>query len=160
MLENNATTLWEHWAYSDNTYSHNHPMFGSVSQWFYNWLGGIQPHPAAIGFDQIIIRPQIPIDLQWVNCSYDSIRGKITSNWRKADNSIIMDINIPANTEATVYLPRKNNTEIHNIQSGKYHFVLPYVYTSSRVISEIPCQIDLWVARVFFNASIPASVNW
>ena len=37
-----ATTLWEHWAYDDNTFSHNHPMFGSVSQWFYNWLGGIE----------------------------------------------------------------------------------------------------------------------
>jgi len=150
MLENGATTLWEHWAYSDNTFSHNHPMFGSVSQWFYNWLGGIQPHPAAIGFDQIIIRPQIPNDLQWVNCSYESIRGKITSNWRKADNSIIMDIHIPANTEATVYLPCsnpgsikennipvdrvpgvefervENNAAIYTIQSGKYHFVLPY----------------------------------
>ena len=150
MLENGATTLWEHWAYSDNTFSHNHPMFGSVSQWFYRWLGGIQPHPDAIGFDRIIIRPQIPSDLKWANCSYDSIRGKITSNWRKTDNSIIMDIKIPANTVATVYLPCsnpetikennisvglapcvefercENNTAIYNIQSGKYHFTLPY----------------------------------
>ena len=150
MLENGATTLWEHWAYSANTFSHNHPMFGSVSQWFYNWLGGIQPHPDAIGFDRIIIRPQIPSDLQWVNCSYDSIRGKITSNWRKTDNSIIMDIEIPANTEATVHLPCsnpeaikennilaskvagiefercENNASIYDIQSGKYHFILPY----------------------------------
>lgn len=150
MLENDATTLWEHWAYSDNTFSHNHPMFGSVSQWFYRWLGGIQPHPDAIGFDRIIIRPHIPHDLKWVNCSYNSIRGKITSNWRKTDNSIIMDIKIPANTVATVYLPCsnpetikendisaglapgiefercENNTAIYTIQSGKYHFTLPY----------------------------------
>ncbi|HEY5481646.1 MAG TPA: family 78 glycoside hydrolase catalytic domain, partial [Verrucomicrobiae bacterium] len=34
MLENGATTLWEHWEFSDNTFSHNHPMFGSVSEWF------------------------------------------------------------------------------------------------------------------------------
>jgi alpha-L-rhamnosidase len=153
MLENGATTLWEHWAYSDNTFSHNHPMFGSVSQWFYRWLGGIQPHPDAIGFDRIVIRPQIPADLKWVNCSYDSIRGKITSNWRKTNNSIIMDIKIPANTAATVYLPCsnpetikesnisaglapgikfvrcKNSTTIYNIQSGKYHFTLPYKLT-------------------------------
>jgi alpha-L-rhamnosidase len=101
-------------------------MFGSVSQWFYNWLGGIQPHPDAVGFDRIIIAPQIPNDLQWVNCSYDSIRGKITSNWRKNGNSLIMDIEIPVGAEAAVYLPYKNKTEIRNIQSGKYHFVLPY----------------------------------
>ena len=150
MLENGATTLWEHWKYSDNTFSHNHPMFGSVSQWFYNWLGGIQPDPDAIGFDRIIIRPQIPDDLQWVNCSYDSIRGKITSNWRKTGNCIIMDIEIPANSTAAVYLPCgnpetikendiaanhaqgvefvrcENNASIYNIQSGAYHFALPY----------------------------------
>ena len=35
MLENDATTLWEHWAGSDNTYSHSHPMFGSISAWFF-----------------------------------------------------------------------------------------------------------------------------
>jgi alpha-L-rhamnosidase len=126
MLENGATTLWEHWKFSDNTYSHNHPMFGSVSQWFYNWLGGIQPHPDAVGFDRIIIRPQIPDDLQWVNCSYNSVRGRITSNWRKTGDSLIMDIEIPVSTTATVYLPYKNNTEIRNIKSGKYQFVLPY----------------------------------
>jgi len=150
MLENGATTLWEHWAYSDNTFSHNHPMFGSVSQWFYRWLGGIQPHRDAIGFDRIIIMPQISNDLEWVNCSYDSIRGKITSKWRKTGNLIVMDIKIPANTTATVYLPCgkpeaikengisagralgvefvrcQNNSATYNIQSGKYHFTLPY----------------------------------
>ncbi len=150
MLENGATTLWEHWAFSDNTFSHNHPMFGSVSQWFYNWLGGIQAHPDAIGFDRIIIRPQIPKDLAWVNCSYDSVRGKITSHWQKTDQTILMDIEIPVNTEATVYLPCsdpetvkennipvnqvpgvtfescKDNVSIYRVQSGQYHFVLPY----------------------------------
>ncbi len=150
MLENGATTLWEHWAYSDNTFSHSHPMFGSVSQWFYNWLGGIQAHPEAIGFDRIIIRPQIPKDLEWVNCSYDSVRGKITSRWRKTDRDLIMDIDIPANTVATVYLPctrpetiRENNipvdqaagvefkrvegnASVYRVQSGRYQFSLPY----------------------------------
>jgi len=161
MLENDATTLWEHWKYSDNTFSHNHPMFGSVSQWFYNWLGGIGPHPDAIGFDRIIIRPQIPNDLEWVNCSYDSIRGKITGNWRKTENSLIVDIEIPVGTAATVYLPCgrpeaikennitankalgvefvrcENNASIYNVQSGKYHFVLPYGLFEPFILKQI-----------------------
>ena len=49
MLAGGATTLWEHWEGSDNTYSHNHPMFGPVSEWFYKVLGGIRPDPAAVG---------------------------------------------------------------------------------------------------------------
>ncbi len=50
MLANNATTLWEHWALSESTYSHNHPMFGSISEWFFKWLGGIQPDPGGCRF--------------------------------------------------------------------------------------------------------------
>ena len=117
MLENGATTLWEHWKGSDDTYSQNHPMFGSVSQWFYHWLGGIQPDPAAIGFDQIIIRPQIPATLNWVNCNYNSVRGRIVSNWKRQGDQLIMDITIPANTRATIYVPAVDATFV--TESGK-----------------------------------------
>jgi alpha-L-rhamnosidase len=105
MLANGATTLWEHWAINDNTFSHNHPMFGSVSQWFYNWLGGIQPGVGAKGFDKIIIRPETRCSLRWVNCSYKSVKGKIVSNWIKKDGGLVMHIEIPVNTSAEVYFP-------------------------------------------------------
>lgn len=105
MLANGATTLWEHWAFSDNTCSHSHPMFGSVSQWFINWLGGIQPHPGAVGFDRIIIRPQTVPDLQWVKCSYNSVRGRIVSNWSRERGRLIFEIIVPATTTAEVYVP-------------------------------------------------------
>ena len=81
MLENDATTLWEHWDGSDNTFSHNHPMFGSISAWFFRWLGGIQAADDAVGFDRIVIRPQVVAGLEWVKCSHRSIRGMIESNW-------------------------------------------------------------------------------
>ncbi|MGB2906690.1 MAG: family 78 glycoside hydrolase catalytic domain [Candidatus Aminicenantaceae bacterium] len=117
MLKQGATTLWEHWEFSDNTYSHNHPMFGSVSQWFYNWLGGIQADAQAVGFDNVIIRPQIIADLQWVKCSYDSVRGKITSNWYKKEGSLFFEVQIPVNAEATVYLPSLKDSRI--FESGR-----------------------------------------
>jgi len=117
MLEHGATTLWEHWGFSDNTYSHNHPMFGSVSQWFYNWLGGIQTAPEAVGFDKIVIRPQVMDDLQWVECSYNSVRGEITSSWYKKEGNIFFKIHIPVNAEAAVHLPRPINSQIY--ENGK-----------------------------------------
>ncbi len=61
MLKGGATTLWEHWSFSDSTFSHNHPMFGSVSEWFYKWVGGIQLADDAVGFDKIVICPQIEL---------------------------------------------------------------------------------------------------
>lgn len=111
MLARDATTLWEHWEYSDNTFSHNHPMFGSVSEWFYHWLGGIQPAPDAVGFNHIVVRPQFIKDLDWVRCTYRSIRGPIHSHWRREGNEIKLSLEIPVKSRATVTLPA-NATEV------------------------------------------------
>jgi alpha-L-rhamnosidase len=112
MLKNGATTLWEHWEYSDNTFSHNHPMFGSVSQWMMQWLGGIQPETASVGFDRIVVRPQMPKDLDWVKSHYDSIRGRIVSNWQRREDSVRFEIEIPVNTQARVVLPVDEHSSI------------------------------------------------
>jgi alpha-L-rhamnosidase len=112
MLENGATTLWEHWEFSDNTFSHSHPMFGSVSQWFYNWLGGIQPAPDAKGFDSIIIRPQPVPGLDWVRASHRTVRGNIVSNWRREKDRIVLDVEIPVGSSALVYLPAERAEQI------------------------------------------------
>jgi len=112
MLEKGATTLWEHWAFSDNTFSHNHPMFGSVSEWFYGWLGGIQPHPDAVGFDCIVIRPQIIAGIDWVDASHRCARGLIVSRWRKSGGTITMDVAIPPNTRATIHVPAQRLEDV------------------------------------------------
>lgn len=105
MLANGATTLWEHWEFSDNTFSHNHPMFGSVSEWFYKGLAGINPAPNAIGFDNILIRPQTVNGLDWVKASYNSVRGKIVSEWKRENGKLMVKIIIPANVSARISIP-------------------------------------------------------
>lgn len=112
MLKNGATTLWEHWEYSDNTFSHNHPMFGSVSQWMMQWLGGIQPESDSASFDRIVVRPQTPNGLDWVKSHYDSFRGRIVSNWRRSDDSVRFEIEIPVNTQARVALPVEEHSSV------------------------------------------------
>lgn len=103
MLESGATTLWETWKYSDNTYSQNHPMFGSVGEWMYQSLAGI--NPAAAGFNKILIKPQPAGDLTWVNSSYQSVNGKIVSNWKREGDTFTLQVSIPANTTAEVCIP-------------------------------------------------------
>jgi alpha-L-rhamnosidase len=105
MLEKGATTLWEHWEFSDNTYSHNHPMFGSVSEWFFKALAGIQPAPDAVGFDRILIKPQPVGDLKWARATYHSVRGPVSSAWEKTDGQFKLRVTIPANATATVHVP-------------------------------------------------------
>ncbi len=116
MLANGATTLWEHWALSENTYSHNHPMFGSISEWFFKWLGGIQPDPEAVGFDRIVIRPQLVEGVEWVRSSYRSVRGEIVSNWSRTREVIEWQITIPVNATATIFLRADS---LDQIQEGR-----------------------------------------
>ena len=105
MLENGATTLWETWAASDDVYSQNHPMFGSVSEWFFTCLGGIRPEQQAVGFDRFRIEPSVTGDLEWVDTTYESVRGTISSRWRVADGQLRLDLEIPVNTQAVVQIP-------------------------------------------------------
>jgi len=105
MLKNDASTMWEVWHFSDNTYSHNHSMFGTVSAWFFSALAGIKPNPSAQGFDRIVIQPQVVGDLTWVNSNYNTIRGKVVSNWSVKQNTLRLEVSIPPNTSATVFVP-------------------------------------------------------
>ncbi len=62
-LDEGATTLWEQW---DGGASRNHIMFGHISAWFYQVLGGIMPDPEAVGFKHFTIKPQLLGDVTWV----------------------------------------------------------------------------------------------
>ena len=101
-LEQGATTLWEQW---NGTESRNHIMFGDISAWFYKALAGINLDPAAPGFKHIIIKPHLVGDLTSAKASYDSVRGRIVSDWKIKDGRFDLTVTIPANTTATVYVP-------------------------------------------------------
>lgn len=115
MLKNGATTLWEHWEFSDNTFSHNHPMFGTVSTWFFNWLAGIQAHPRAKGFDRFYIRPQPVEGITWVKADYMSARGAIRVFWERDKEEFVLKITIPPNTRAQVFIPTSDYESIREI---------------------------------------------
>jgi len=115
MLSKGATTLWESWEYPDNAPSQNHPMFGSIDEWFYRSLLGI--NPAAPGFERITIKPQPAGDLTWAKGSYESIKGKIESDWKIEGGKFILRIAVPGNTTATVWIKCKDANAIK--ESGK-----------------------------------------
>ena len=154
MLDRGATTLWEHWQFSDNTFSHNHPMFGSVSQWLYNWPGGIEPAPDAVAFDKFTVQPQFLKGLDWVRCTYRSVRGPVMCDWKRENATVALDLRVPVNTTATLILPAGVITENgrplleskgvkivsdrvghsnFKLESGQYHFLFQSGTQQSRV---------------------------
>lgn len=116
MIDRGATTIWETWKESDNTFSNCHPMFGSVSGWFYRWLGGIQPVSA--GFEKVRIAPFVPGNgLNYVKAAYKTPYGYIRSEWEKSTSGEIKyKITVPEGTTAEfkALAPVKEKAEIMN----------------------------------------------
>ena len=112
MISKGATTMWELWngdTADSGMNSRNIVMLiGDLNIWLHEYLGGIRPDPAAPGFKQIIIKPEVVGGLTWVKDRYDSIHGRIRSEWRQSAGQFDLRVTIPANTTATVYLPAKN----------------------------------------------------
>ena len=78
---------------------------GPVGAWFYQSILGIRPDPAGIGFQRIIIKPEIVGNVTWAKGSYDSVRGRIYCSWEKRGERLKLRVVIPVNTTATVFLP-------------------------------------------------------
>lgn len=108
MLANDATTLWESWEKPSSS-SYNHPMFGSIEEWFYKSLLGI--NATAPGFKKIIIKPQ-QAELTWAKGSYQSMYGLIESDWKKTATSFQLRVNIPVNTTAEIWVKANKKNAI------------------------------------------------
>jgi alpha-L-rhamnosidase len=105
--EKGATTLYESWRDVD---SRNHIMFGNIGAWVYKALAGIRED--GVGFGRVIIRPEVVGDLTSASGSYDSIRGRIVSAWRLEGGMIHLNVTVPANMTATVYVPTGDSGEV------------------------------------------------
>jgi hypothetical protein len=115
-LKKGATSLTEAWDAGRGS-SQNHFMLGQIMEWFYHDVAGIGGDPAGPGFKKIIIRPQPADDLTWARADYDSIRGKITSDWKRAGGKFTLNVTIPANTTASVFIPATSAETV--TESGK-----------------------------------------
>ena len=113
-IEQGATTLWEEW---DGSGSRNHIMFGDISAWFYKALAGIRLDPAAPGFKHFLIKPNVVGDLTSARASYDSVHGRIASEWRIDQEGFHLNVTVPANTSATVFVP---NADPARVTEGKW----------------------------------------
>jgi len=117
------------------TNSFNHYAYGAIGDWLYRVAAGIDTYDSAPGYKKIRIMPH-PTDSQ----TY------MNANWKHEGGHLTLDVTIPINTTATVYIPaadkaeitegnqplsahseikligRENGYAIVEIGSGSYHF--------------------------------------
>jgi hypothetical protein len=103
-LKKGATALTESWPALAEV-SNNHLMLGHIMQWFYEGLGGIQQATNSNGYKQIVIKPEVVRDISYVNANHQTLYGNIVSQWKIVDGMMALNVEIPANTTAIIYLP-------------------------------------------------------
>ncbi|SMF65425.1 alpha-L-rhamnosidase [Alteromonadaceae bacterium Bs31] len=108
-----ATTIWERWNgwtekdgfFNPHMNSFNHYSLGSVSEWLYRYIAGIELNPDKPGFQDFVLCPYIDSSLSYAKASYQTMFGQIESHWQYKQQTIQWDIRIPANSSARVGIP-------------------------------------------------------
>jgi len=118
-----ATTMWERWdsIKPDSTFqdpsmnSFNHYAYGSVGDWMYRVVAGIDTETP--GYQRLRIAPQPGGGLKWVQARYHSLYGEVASSWELVDpQTFVLEVTIPPNTTATVRLP---GAQLASVQEGR-----------------------------------------
>jgi alpha-L-rhamnosidase len=124
-VKHGATTIWERWDgwtpergfQNPGMNSFNHYSLGSCGQWLFDSAAGIGLDPEKPGFRHIIIHPRVGGGLTSASASLRSLRGLIASSWSLKDGTCTLDVTLPANTTATVYVPAANAAAVQ--ESGQ-----------------------------------------
>jgi alpha-L-rhamnosidase len=122
-IEQGATTIWERW----NSYtrkdgfgdvgmnSFNHYAYGACGEWMFGRMLGIDTD--GIGYKTIRMTPELGEGVTWARGHYDSIHGRISSDWKMEGNTFTWSVTVPPNTTATLRLPARHVTDI--LESGR-----------------------------------------
>jgi alpha-L-rhamnosidase len=115
-----ATTIWERWdgQKPDSSFqtpgmnSFNHYAYGAIGDWMYRVVAGIDTDESAPGYKKITIKPHVGGSLTNAAAELQTYYGTVRSGWKKNGGHLQLDVTIPANTTATIYIPAKENAVI------------------------------------------------
>ena len=100
MRERGATTLYEYWPGSPGDRSHNHPMFGAVVAYLYDYLLGIRAKDGCAGYREIEIAPVLVNQVNNLSGWRELPGGKVSVSYEKTEAGVAFTIEVPENLPA------------------------------------------------------------
>ena len=108
-----ATTIWERWdgQKPDSTFqttgmnSFNHYSYGAIGDWMYRQMVGLDTYEDGVGYQHSKVQPHIGGGFTQASASLDTYYGQLSSGWKVQGDSIYLEVSIPANTYASVFIP-------------------------------------------------------
>ncbi len=98
--------------------SFNHYSLGSVGEWLFRHVGGIELDPEVPGFDRFILKPWIRHGIEFARVSYRCLHGEILSHWERQGTTLRWEVVIPPNTRARLFIPSEPGTEVDTDSLG------------------------------------------
>ena len=99
---NGMTTMGERWNRRD---SKNHMILAQIEEWFHTGLAGIREAAGSTTYRNLVIQPKLVGDLTSVKGSYETPQGTVRSEWSKGQHWFKLNVTVPANTTAEVWVP-------------------------------------------------------
>lgn len=96
-MEAGGTTLWEKWHMDE---SKNHHMYSDFMSWIIKTLVGINLFDSETGYKKVNINPVFINDLDYCSGYTETVYGKITVSWRRENNKVILEVNVPEDITA------------------------------------------------------------
>jgi alpha-L-rhamnosidase len=119
-VKHGATTIWERWNgwthedgfFNPHMNSFNHYSLGSVGEWLFRHVAGIELDPLEPGFRRFTLKPFLGAGLDFARASYRSLQGQICSEWTRAGDTLTWTVVVPPNTSARILVPSEPGTEV------------------------------------------------
>lgn len=179
-----ATTIWERWdgQKPDSTFqsvgmnSFNHYAYGAIGDWMYRKMVGLDTYEDGVGYRHIKIQPHIGGGFTNASATLKTYYGETGNSWKIENGQLTMDVEIPANTIATVYVPASNadavkesgkalaaaNIKVTGTENGYVIMEMgsgKYSFSTAKAINESAINIDEYIGKYAVENGMIKSIN-